>query len=198
MPRITELGNLFILLIICIILLIFGIAKDNKKIKKIAIIAIIAIILADVLVYIIKVIVAEPRPSIALENVHRLKSYNPIDQLYKFIFGGKGRKRGIARTLRIAYKTSHYSFPSGHSANSFAIAIAIGLNLAITIKGKTIKLTWILMPLACIIGFSRIYLGAHYPFDIIGGAIVGIVAGLIATKLGEKILNKFYFFNENK
>jgi undecaprenyl-diphosphatase len=54
------------------------------------------------------------------------------------------------------------------------------------------------MPLVGVIGFSRIYLGDHYPFDIIGGAIVGIFAGLIATKIGEIYLNKFYFFSENE
>jgi undecaprenyl-diphosphatase len=46
--------------------------------------------------------------------------------------------------------------------------------------------------------FSRIYLGAHYPFDIIGGAIIGIFAGLIGIKIGEIYLNKFYFFSENE
>jgi undecaprenyl-diphosphatase len=198
MPIITELGNLLVILLICIFLLIYGIIKDNKKLKKIAIIGIAAVLLADVLTYVIKVIVAEPKPTIALENVHTLKTYNPITHLYKFFSGGKGRKRGIAKSVHTAYRDSHYSFPSGHVANSFAIAIAFGLNLSVSLKGKTIKLAWILMPLAGIIGFSRIYLGAHYPFDIIGGAIVGIIAGLIATKIGETYLNKFYYFNEKK
>jgi len=198
MPFITEFGNLFIIIIICIILLIYGIVKDNKKIKRIAIMGIIAVLLADILTYIIKIIVAEPKPTIALENVHTLKTYDPINTIYKFLIGGKGTRRNIARTVRVAYRASHYSFPSGHVANSFAVAIAIGLNLAINIKGKSIKLAWILIPLACIIGFSRIYLGAHYPFDIIGGAIVGIIAGLIVTKVGEIYLNKFHYFNENK
>ncbi len=193
MPVITELGNLLIIIIICIILLIYGIVKDNKKIKRIAIIGIIAVLLADFLTYIIKVIVAEPKPKIALEHVHTLKNYNPITYIYKFLFGVKGKKRGIARTIHTAYRTSHYSFPSGHAANSFAIAIAFGLNLSINIKGKNVKLAWILIPLACIIGFSRIYLGAHYPFDIIGGAIVGILAGLIATEIGEVYLKKINY-----
>ncbi|MDR0912998.1 MAG: phosphatase PAP2 family protein [Methanobrevibacter sp.] len=76
-----------------------------------------------------------------------------------------------------------------------AVFIAYG---NVNIRGKAIKLAWILMPLVGVIGFSRIYLGDHYPFDIIGGAIVGIFAGLIATKIGEIYLNKFYFFSENE
>ena len=44
------------------------------------------------------------------------------------------------------------------------------------------------MILALLIGISRIYVHVHYPTDIIGGIIVGIIGGLIATLLIDKVL----------
>ena len=60
-----------------------------------------------------------------------------------------------------------YGFCSSHSANAFAVAIGFFL---IT-KNKPIGS--LLLVWATLIGYSRIYLGAHYPLDVIMGAIVG-------------------------
>lgn len=51
------------------------------------------------------------------------------------------------------------------------------------VGNKYTKLVWILIPIATLIGFSRIYIGVHYPFDMVAGAIIGIICGLIATKI---------------
>lgn len=62
-----------------------------------------------------------------------------------------------------------YSFPSGHTCSSFVVlSIFQFWNSA---------LFWITLPIACIISFSRLYLGVHYPSDIIAGMILGYAIG---------------------
>lgn len=71
------------------------------------------------------------------------------------------------------YRGGKYGFPSCHAANTFALAITISLLYAkahISIP----MITW-----AAIISYSRIYLGVHYPGDILGGIIVGTTYALI-------------------
>lgn len=73
-----------------------------------------------------------------------------------------------------------YSFPSGHTAASFSVVCALYL-----LKEK--KLFIITLPIACIIAFSRMYLYVHYPTDILGGILIGILCGFISYILSFKI-----------
>jgi len=67
------------------------------------------------------------------------------------------------------------SFPSGHTTFIFTQAYILSHNYP--------KATIPLFTFATIVGFSRIYLKKHYPSDVLAGAALGIVTGLIATKL---------------
>jgi undecaprenyl-diphosphatase len=67
---------------------------------------------------------------------------------------------------------STYSFPSGHATVAFACATVLSLAVP--------RLRWPLFALAALIAFSRVYVGVHYPGDVLAGAALGI---LLATAL---------------
>ncbi|MDW7668160.1 MAG: phosphatase PAP2 family protein [Bacillota bacterium] len=72
-----------------------------------------------------------------------------------------------------------YSFPSGHTTSSFAASITIFMNNK--------KLGRYLIILASGIAFSRLYLMVHYPSDVFGGIILGLICAVLADKLIFKI-----------
>ena len=66
-----------------------------------------------------------------------------------------------------------YSFPSGHTTAGFSLAVSYGMYYP----------AWLatLAFLACLVGLSRIYMGQHYPTDVVAGAILGISTALLIT-----------------
>lgn len=72
-----------------------------------------------------------------------------------------------------------YSFPSGHTAASFAAAAALWF-------ADKKKLAIPALVLAVLIAFSRMYFYVHYPTDVLGGAILGMVCGWLSYKLLSK------------
>lgn len=78
-----------------------------------------------------------------------------------------------------------YSFPSGHTLSSFCAATAC---LYYSRKGGAACAV-----LAILIGLSRLYVGVHYPSDVLGGALLGIVLGLISVYLVNKICDSVRF-----
>jgi undecaprenyl-diphosphatase len=67
------------------------------------------------------------------------------------------------------------SFPSGHTATSFACATV--LSFFVPRAAPAFYL------LALAIGFSRIYVGVHWPLDVLGGIVLGVAVGLAVTAL---------------
>ena len=72
-----------------------------------------------------------------------------------------------------------YGFVSSHAANSMALAVFIFLLLPRGYKDLRLELVAFVL----INGYSRIYLGAHYPLDIVCGWILGFILGLIFSSL---------------
>jgi undecaprenyl-diphosphatase len=75
----------------------------------------------------------------------------------------------------LAANPDRFSFPSGHTAAAFGVAVAFG--------GEPHGLGPLALLLAVGIGLSRVYLGAHYPLDVAVGALLGVAAGLASRLL---------------
>lgn len=73
----------------------------------------------------------------------------------------------------VVHMPTSWSFPSGHTSSSFAFATAVFANNKKWGIGAFI--------LAAAIGFSRIYLGVHYFTDVLAGAVLGVVYGVIGV-----------------
>ena len=118
---------------------------------------------------------------------------------FVFIIGDQGLKPNVARLrpfvdfpnvtvpLESALpKATSFSFPSGHSFGSFASAMTIYLGLSQIAPQK--RYLGILALLGSIVvAFSRVYLFAHYPTDVLTGLVLGIIVGFIAWKLARKM-----------
>src|SRR5687767_3060786 len=81
-----------------------------------------------------------------------------------------------------------YSFTSSHAANHFGMATFIFL----TLKPVIGKWVWLAYLWAAAIGYAQVYVGVHYPFDILGGAAIGFLFGWL---LGVFFNKRFGFAN---
>ena len=81
------------------------------------------------------------------------------------------------------YRGGQYGFVSGHAANSFAIAIFFSLFL----KRRFKHIFYYLIPWAVLVCYTRLYLGVHYPSDIIGGALLGTVLAVLGFGVFRRV-----------
>lgn len=99
------------------------------------------------------------------------------------------RPYAVLQDITIITKTpGDHSFPSGHSAGSFAAAWALF---------RSLKNKWgaAAVVLAALIALSRLYVGVHYPTDVLGGIIIGIVLAEAAVRLVRAGAKKWKFLN---
>jgi undecaprenyl-diphosphatase len=84
----------------------------------------------------------------------------------------------INTTIRIIKSSATFSFFSGHAANTMAVATFL-----YQIFKKNFKYFWLLFLWPLIFAYSRIYLGLHYPLDIICGYLCGAILGFLMFKV---------------
>lgn len=80
-----------------------------------------------------------------------------------------------------------YGFVSSHATNSFALTVFIGFLLKKHYRFMfPMMLFW-----AALVSYSRIYVGVHFPADILGGAVLGSAVGFLVYGLMKLLNNKF-------
>ena len=82
----------------------------------------------------------------------------------------------LEETRIIGWRERGRSFPSGHTAQTFFLMTLLSHQFQLGMGG-----TVALYAVAVLVGFTRMYVGAHYPRDVIGGAVLGSVWGILAT-----------------
>lgn len=81
-----------------------------------------------------------------------------------------------------------YGFTSNHAANHFGMATFI----FVTLRPVVGKWVWLAYLWAAVIGYAQVYVGVHYPSDILGGALIGLLFGWV---LGVFFNKRFGFAN---
>jgi len=94
---------------------------------------------------------------------------------------------GLVHTV-YGYRGGRYGFASSHAANSMALAVF----MVHLLKGRIKYIVPAMFTFAFLNGYSRIYLGVHYPGDVVLGALVGLLVALLVIQLWKFLSMKFY------
>ncbi|WP_411813007.1 phosphatase PAP2 family protein [Chryseobacterium scophthalmum] len=92
----------------------------------------------------------------------------------------------LQNVMRIVKCGGQYGFYSAHASNTFFLAIY----LSFLLKDKLKWFPYAIFVWAAVVAYSRIYLGVHFPVDILVGAFVGTLLGGLFAMLAKKVINK--------
>lgn len=84
----------------------------------------------------------------------------------------------------LLYSSDPNSFPSGHTSAAFAFAVALCLNLK-SRWGRALALA-----AAVLMGLSRVYVGVHFPTDVLAGAALGTIYAVVCTAVYRKFFRE--------
>ena len=145
----------------------------SYKIKSLDVFYIFSIVL-------VMILISDQSANIFKDSFQRLRPcYNElIKDSVRMVKEGCGGKHG---------------FFSAHASNSFSLAVFFGL----LFKDFSKYPIYFTLIFASLISYSRVYLGVHYPLDIIFGALFGMFNGLVIYSVHERILKSFNLFNKS-
>jgi len=122
---------------------------DRNNFKSNFILLLSSLLIGGILIHILKELVDRPRP---------------LSDMAELIKEGKVHINVIFEPLNIV------SFPSGHSQTVFTAATVLGYTYR--------KYIYVFFLIAFLSGISRIYVGAHYPLDVLAGGIIGAAVSM--------------------
>lgn len=122
---------------------------------------------------------------IGLEALVVLGLSQIIVQFLKILLSRERPYNIIEKLNTFGIELKDYSFPSGHTTASFSIATTLSLNMP--------EISIVVFIMASIIGISRIYLGVHYPTDVLAGIILGVTSSIIVHMFLFELINRLIY-----
>ncbi len=126
---------------------------------------------------------------LVLNKTRRVGLTSAVALIITFLTVNLGIKNAVARTrpyevidglINLVEKQHDFSFPSGHSAHAFAVGVVILIMMPKKF-GVPIFIISILM------AYSRLYIGVHYPSDVIAGALIGTIIAFLSIFIVNKL-----------
>lgn len=153
-PCMLFLGSINDYAVVWLVLLGALAALGGKTGRWAALAGLAALVLGFVSSEVLKSLVMQPRPFVSLPDVRLLIS-----------------------------PPSSYSFPSVNATYAFAASSGASLT-ARRLLGRLPIWVWGFLALAVAVSYSRVYVGVHYPSDVLSGAIIGISMGWLVASIG--------------
>ena len=107
-----------------------------------------------------------------------------VVELVKFIIHRSRPFIRLSQARIVGYRARGRSFPSGHTSQSFFVATLMLQHFHVSVLGAIL-----LYGIALMVGITRMYVGAHYPRDVLAGAILGSAWGLLGVIIEGYVLN---------
>ena len=150
-----------------------------KRDRVLAISSIAVLVIADASAQLLKDLIHRIRPCEVLKGAVCSGPLSPMNYAGKLanetflVLKGVWKSSLGGHALNVGVRSSSSSFPSNHASNVFALAAFFSYNYR--------KLMIPCFITAALIGYSRIYLGAHYPTDVLAGIALGMLVGFSAA-----------------